>query len=329
MGGRSLSLALLRNVFLLVAFPLVTGCGIPSVPASVKAVPADVSPRITAVPRTQIPAPAPASTPTPTPLPTPTATPPPSTPDQSALRANELGRVPIFEYHLIGDEEGRWSRRYDNFRKDLERLYKAGYTLISISDLIHNRIDVPAGRSPAILTFDDSSPGQFTFVLKEGVPVPDERTAVGILEKFNEEHPEFGLEATFFVLPGADTPHDLFGQMEYKMDKLRYIVENGMDIGNHTYWHQALGDLSDDEVRQQLGLAVKVIKEAVPTYEVTSLALPLGVWPRNRALAKSGSYEGVSYAHEAVLLVGAEPAPSPNSIGIDLYALPRIQAIQQ
>jgi len=332
MGARLSSLGLQIVVFSLIVLVLLvsllsTGCGLPPVLASVKAAPVEVSEEPVAVPSTPTPAIALRPTPTSTAVTLPTPTPTRGV-DPKVVKANELGKIPIFEYHLITNEEGRWSRHYDNFRKDLERLYAAGYTLISINDLIDNRISVQAGRSPAILTFDDSSPGQFTLVSKDGSLVPDQNCAVGILKAFYEKHPDFGLEATFYVLPAADPPHDLFGQEEYKMDKLRYIVQNGMDIGNHTYWHQALGDLSDADVLKQLGLAVKVIKEAVPSYEVTSLSLPLGVWPRNKSLAKSGTYEGVTYRHKAVLLVGAEPAPSPNSVGYDPYALPRIQAIQ-
>ncbi|MCL5959059.1 MAG: polysaccharide deacetylase family protein [Chloroflexi bacterium] len=317
MGGKFLSFVV---ALLSIASFLVTSCGVPPVAALVKTSPTSEPATPTKV------AASPTSAPTATPLPGPTPTP---RPDPASVKANELGKIPIFEYHLIGKEEDRWERRYDNFRRDLERLYAAGYTLISLNDVIENRINVPAGRSPAILTFDDSSPGQFTFVQKDGKLVPDEYCAVGILQAFYEKHPDFGMEATFYVLPAADPPHDLFGQKEYKMDKLRYIVEHGMDIGNHTYWHQALGDLGDADVQKQLGMAVKVIKEAVPNYEVTSLALPLGVWSRNKALVKSGSYQGTAYRNKAVLLVGAEPAPSPNSVDYDPYALPRIQAIQE
>ena len=42
------------------------------------------------------------------------------------LAPNELGRIPVVEYHLIGAEEGRWTRTPENFRKDLELLYSRG-----------------------------------------------------------------------------------------------------------------------------------------------------------------------------------------------------------
>jgi len=59
---------------------------------------------------------------------------------------------------------------------------------------------------------------------------------------------------------------------------------------------------------------------------VDTLALPFGISPRNRALAEDGESGGVKYHNRAVLLVGANPAPSPCSIKFNPLRLPRIQA---
>jgi len=57
-----------------------------------------------------------------------------------------------------------------------------------------------------VLTFDDSSPGQFRYLAQNGSTSVDPDCAVGILEAFARRHPDFGLAATFFVLPGAILP---------------------------------------------------------------------------------------------------------------------------
>ena len=36
---------------------------------------------------------------------------------------NLKGRIPVLEYHLVGDSNGRWTRSRESFRKDLELLY--------------------------------------------------------------------------------------------------------------------------------------------------------------------------------------------------------------
>src|SRR6267142_119928 len=86
----------------------------------------------------------------------------------AAPSPNELGKVMILEYHLIEAEESRWGRSVENFRADLIRLYQEGYRTISLGEYIDGRIAIPAGTRPVILTFDDSSPGQFRYLVRDG-----------------------------------------------------------------------------------------------------------------------------------------------------------------
>lgn len=243
-----------------------------------------------------------------------------------AARPNELGEIPILEYHLITDADGRWSRSWEHFRGDLERLYRLGYRTVRLRDVIDDHIDVPAGFSPVVLTFDDSSPGQFTFIDQGGALIPDPHSAVGILDAFAQAHPDFGEHATFFVLPAADPPHNLFGQNQYQKQKLEYLVSHGMDVGNHTYWHQNLSRVSDPEVQRQIGQAIEAIHALLPDYPVDLLALPQGAWPVHRNLAIRGTWRGQVYQNRAIVLVGAQPALSPDHRDFDPLALPRIQA---
>ena len=70
----------------------------------------------------------------------------------------------VLEYHKIDHPESRWKRTPENFRKDLHRFYEKGYQLIRMDDFLENRIAVGKGKTPLILTFDDSSPGQLRFL---------------------------------------------------------------------------------------------------------------------------------------------------------------------
>ncbi|MBC7339963.1 MAG: polysaccharide deacetylase family protein [Firmicutes bacterium] len=257
-----------------------------------------------------------------------------------AAPANELGRVLILEYHNIGPEEGRWTRTPQNFRADLERLYREGYRLVRLTDYLRGQITLPAGYSPAILTFDDSSPGQFRLLdpgqqppppprregpsphpLKVGDRHIDPDCAVGVLLDFCAQHPDFGRAATFYVL--FPTP---FGQPDCWKEKLVFLHEMGMEIGNHTMSHASLKKLTPDEVRRELALPQARLREVLPEYRMTSLALPFGEAPRDRELLLSGEYEGEAYHHLGVMLVGAEPAPSPASRSFRPQAIPRVQA---
>ena len=45
---------------------------------------------------------------------------------------NELGKVMVLEYHLIGYPEDRWRRTPENFRKDLQMLYDNDFYPVSV-----------------------------------------------------------------------------------------------------------------------------------------------------------------------------------------------------
>jgi peptidoglycan/xylan/chitin deacetylase (PgdA/CDA1 family) len=245
------------------------------------------------------------------------------------LSPNELGRIMILEYHKIDYPEERWTRTPENFRRDLDRLYKAGYRLVALNALLDGRIAVPAGTTPVVLTFDDSSPGQFRYLGQNGTLRIDPKSAVAILEAFAKEHPEFGHVATFYVLPGASRPNRLFDQPEHEGRKLQYLVSREFEIGNHTLWHANLGKYDEETVRAQIAEAQQWVQRHVPGYRIRTLALPHGVYPKDVQWARRGTAKGTTYENDAILMVAGGPAPSPFTNAFDPLRLPRIQAVQR
>jgi peptidoglycan/xylan/chitin deacetylase (PgdA/CDA1 family) len=244
----------------------------------------------------------------------------------ASINANELGKVPILEYHLIQPAKNQWAKTADEFRHDLELLYDSGYRSISLSDFIQGKIDLPAGTHPVIFTFDDSSPGQFRYLGKNGAKTIDPDCAVGIFQEFKKRRPDFGMHATFFVLPGAKEPNKLFGQPEYEMEKLKALVALGFEIGNHTLWHANLKKFSDDVIQQQLATAIQAIQKAIPGYKVNTLALPYGIYPKDIELAIHGAYKGFPYHNDAILEVSGGSSKSPFNASWDPVHLPRVEA---
>ena len=249
--------------------------------------------------------------------------------DAVALQPNELGRIMILEYHKIDYPEERWTRTPENFRRDLETLYARGYRLQSLNALLEGRVTVPAGTTPVVLTFDDSSPGQFRYIDRNGTLEIDPKSGIGVLEAFIKERPDFGRAATFFVLPGASRPNRLFDQPEHEGRKLRWLVENGYEIGNHTLWHANLGKYDESVVRAQLADAQSWVQKHVPDYKLRSLALPHGVYPKHVEWALAGSAKGTTYHHEGILMVAGGAAPSPFASKFDPVRLPRIQVMER
>ena len=246
---------------------------------------------------------------------------------QPSLPPNELGRVMVLEYHKIDHPEARWTRTPDNFRRDLQRLWDKGYRTLALGDYLAGKVALPAGTTPVVLTFDDSSPGQFRMVERGGQWVIAPECGVGILEAFARDHPGFGRAATFYVLPGADPPNRLFNQADHATKKLQHLAQNGYEIGNHTLWHANLAKYGEPEVRRQIIQAQEWVQRHVPGYVLRTLALPHGAYPKQLEWAISGSVDGKSYRNDAIMMVAGGAAPSPFARALDPYRLPRIQAV--
>ncbi|MGI6587059.1 MAG: polysaccharide deacetylase [Gracilibacteraceae bacterium] len=243
--------------------------------------------------------------------------------DLKGIKANENGQIMILMYHGIGDKEAEWMRTAENFRKDLEVLYNKGYRLISLKDYIENNIKVEAGYTPFVLTFDDGAQNNFNIIEENGERKIDPGCAVGIIEEFKKEHPDFGSGGSFFVYYPIP-----FRQKELIKEKYEFLAANGYDIGNHSYNHDNLGKLSIEGIQETLAKNVKSTQEYLPGYDVYALALPNGIGPKGDSYkyAAQGEHDGVKYNHRAVLLVGSNPAPSPVSVKFDPIRLPRVRA---
>ena len=236
------------------------------------------------------------------------------------LHVNEAGLVPVLMYHNITKKERYLGRSVEHFRHDLDRLYSEGYRPVSISEYISNRMDLPAGKSPVILTFDDSRKSQFRYLKDESL---DPDCAVAILNAFNEKHPDFRRRATFFLLPRC-----AFRQAGYDVQKLRLLAGWGYELGNHTVTHTNLKKLSNAGVQKEVAGCTELIHKLVPEAVVDSLAFPGGRTPRNRALIAAGQFNGFHYTNRTGFLAAEGPAPSPVSTKLTPMRIERIQACE-
>ncbi|ACB84030.1 polysaccharide deacetylase family protein [Natranaerobius thermophilus] len=253
---------------------------------------------------------------------------PEETIDFQEVQPNELGDVMILMYHQIGDEEDTWQRTRENFREDLERLYEKDYRLVNLMDVVNGNIDLPPGKTPVVLTFDDASKGQFGYIEEDGEKTIDPDTAVGIILEMKEKYDDFTIGGTFYVnyIPVP------FRDKELYEEKIAHLDELGFEIGNHGYNHLNLKDLDAQEIQEELGRPHKITENIIPEYQLESLALAFGAWPGQDDLKEfvySGEYEDIEYEHNAVLNVGAEPANSPFHKDFDPLDLPRVRADQK
>ncbi|HHX74092.1 MAG TPA: polysaccharide deacetylase family protein, partial [Firmicutes bacterium] len=290
-------------VFLLCLL-LLAGCQSEAPPPPQEPVPEEtLSPEITAPPDTE------------------TESPEEQQPDLKAIGANEAGKVMVLMYHEIGGEEATWRRSTDNFRQDLQTLYEKGYRPVSLNDFLRGDINIPAGTSPVVLTFDDGTAGQFRLLEEDDNLIIDPDCAVAILQEMAAAHADFNPAATFFIYYPVP-----FRQRDYIEKKLKLLHSYGFEIGNHAYNHENLAKVSPEEAVRSLAMHVRETQSILPGYQVTTLALPYGALPADDSHIVSGAWEGTGYTHEALLLVGANPALSPFDTRFNPLRLPRVRA---
>lgn len=253
-------------------------------------------------------------------------------------KVNEVGRVPIMMYHGIVDissdetkytggnvDRDGYNRTVEAFRGDLEFYYKNGYRMIRLTDFVDGNIDVEMGKSPIILTFDDGNKNNFRVIGEDnGNLIIDPNCAVGVLEEFKKKYPDYGVTATFFVNAG------LFEQPEYNEKILKWLIDNGYDVGNHTMSHVDFTKVDSVKSMYEVGGVYQILDRIIPGRYVNIIALPFGS-PYNRNHANysaimNGEYNGISYSTKAALRVGWEASVSVFDKNFDASFLKRIRA---
>jgi len=205
--------------------------------------------------------------------------------EYEAAGVNELKDIPILMYHRIYDmknseteftggnvDASGYNRTSEAFEADLEFYYENGYRTIRIADYVKGYIDVPFGMTPVILTFDD---GYNNALLDgfdaDGNPIFQKGCAMEVLERVKARHPDFNLTATFFL-----NQHLFTNCEEDDIRLIKWMVDNGYDIGNHTKTHPDLSKLTAAEIEEEIGYEYKLLNDIIPGRYVDIVALPYG-----------------------------------------------------
>ncbi len=227
----------------------------------------------------------------------------PMTADKAAaIGANELGQIPVLRYQDISTERGTDIRSPADLAKDIDLLKSEGFQPINLRDLASGNIDIPAGMSPVVLTFDDSTIGQYN-LLDDGTLDPE--SAVGILQAAVDSG-KWAPKATFYcLLDVTSKDNELFGQPDNQQEKLRNLVDWGYEVGSHTVSNLNLSKAPPLDVVKELLDSQQTLQELIGgDYRVTSLSVPAGEYPQNEALLASGSYEGKTYTYTSAVTLG-------------------------
>ena len=240
--------------------------------------------------------------------------------DPASVKANELGLVPVLMYHRITPTvTGEYDRSPEDFRAELQRIFAEGYRPVRTIDLVRGQLDVPAGTTPVVLSFDDGYPDQFRYTPDGKI---DPTCGIGILFDVARQFPDCRPVASMNI---NKSPFGLSDSAKVKVG-LTDLDKRGIEVANHTYGHDNLSKLDPESIQKDFVLLQRLVHDAVPGAAVRTIALPFGVWSKDRGLTHTGSYDGESYTNEGILLVGANPSPSPFSAKFDPLQIPRIRS---
>ncbi|HEX3610375.1 MAG TPA: polysaccharide deacetylase family protein [Sporichthyaceae bacterium] len=239
--------------------------------------------------------------------------------DPASVKANELGMIPVMMFHrLTNNIQGDYDTTPADFRKRLQTMFQAGFRPVRTIDLVNGHFDMPAGYTPAVMSFDDGYSEQFAMDTGGNI---DPNSAVGIMLDVCKQFPDCKPAGSLNINKDPFAITDPAAQ-KAALAKLNSL---GFEIGNHTFNHDNLGKLSNISVEQDFIQLQQMISSADPTISVRTMALPFGVKPQDIALAHAGSWNGQDYTFDGVLLVGANPAPSPFATAFNPLAIPRIR----
>lgn len=229
--------------------------------------------------------------------------------------ANTDGVVFVAMYHRVMPEEGSYTRSVEGFKRDLQRLYDLGFRPVTMGEYIDDKMDLAPGASPVVMTWDDSTENQFRYLPDGSI---DPTCAIGLWQEFAKTHPDFPVKGSFYVNANGPFEHD-------GPKKVEQLLAWGCEVDSHTMTHEYLSRVDDETVKKELGGMQDYLRK-LGVKNPRVMCLPFGLRPKNRELLRSFEWNGKTYTHQAALLVGSNPAPSPKDPKRDLYAIPRIQA---
>ena len=226
-----------------------------------------------------------------------------------------------------------------SFRQDLSSCTNAATGQSTWRRFLDRKLDLPRGLSPVVFTFDDASPEQFSYIEKDGKLEIDPKSA---LESgwISGRRTRIGTTRLCFCLLSGAAAGRSFSAQEcsnqktaWRFTKVKWLVDNGFELCNHTLWHAQLSKFPDAFVQEQIARLDLAVDSAVPGYKIRSMALPQGLWPKNRALASKGSWKDpksgktITYNYEAVFEVAGGPSRSPHDPAFNPLSTNRIQVI--
>ena len=282
--------------------------------------------------------------PTATDIPTATATALPPTAQPAFLTATVWTSdpaVPVLAYHQFqeGGISGATHVRIDDFSRELQDLYQAGYVMVPLQSWLQGNLQVPAGKRPIIFTMDDLFyHNQIRFSTDGAI---DPTTGLGASYAFSQAHPDFGFHWALFMNLG-DHPYATPADPQTLEQAVVWSLQHGALLYNHTFTHAVLSKTSAAGVTWELSandetlgrLLTQAGREDLLSGLGNIFSLPFGRWPRDpQSMSALENYKNTAGVPlQAIVdvdfIVRPKTMPAPYAPGFNRWDIMRMVATQ-
>jgi peptidoglycan/xylan/chitin deacetylase (PgdA/CDA1 family) len=289
------------------------------------------------------------------PPPTPTATPfvlqNPIT--ATVWQADPVVAILLYHRYIPIDKtnDSRMKMQLSDFRGQLDQLYAAGFVQVSLEDWLAGKLDVPQGKRPVIITFDDLFFADQVYIMEDGTP--SERSGLGVMWQVYQEHPDFGFKPALFSNMGdkyygnvirGDWFYVETGWQDSLARVIAWCIEHGALVYNHFYTHPSLPKLSPAQIEWEMRTNDEEIKKFLTRAEKPELAtvsaniisLTYGEWPNSSGGRKTILDYVSPLGKPVIAVVEAEPyythnllTLAPYAAGFTPYHIPRVEGQQE
>ncbi|WP_053362863.1 polysaccharide deacetylase family protein [Bacillus sp. FJAT-27251] len=214
-----------------------------------------------------------------------------------SAKKSKTVEIPVLLYHVVKpnpDPTNPWQFSLEEFEKHMAYLKENGYSTLTMKqyfNILDKKAAMPA--KPVLITFDDNSDDFYPYVYP-------------ILQKY-------GMKATQFTVSDW-----VDGSWNMTADEILTVMENGIDIENHSVTHPFLAELSKEEQYAEINNATVALKEL--TGRTTDVfAYPYGNYNADTiSVLKELGFKGA-------FKVGGGLSTDKS----DRYELPRIMILQE
>jgi peptidoglycan/xylan/chitin deacetylase (PgdA/CDA1 family) len=215
----------------------------------------------------------------------------------ASAKKNENVEIPVLLYHVVKpnpDPTNPWQFSLEEFEKHMAYLKENGYRTLTMKQYF-NILDKKAAmpHKPILITFDDNSNDFYPYVYP-------------ILQKY-------GMKATQFTVSDW-----VDGSWNMTSAEILKVMENGIDIQNHSVTHPFLAELSKDAQYAEINDATTALKEL--TGRTTNVfAYPYGNY----------NSDTISVLEELGFKGAFKVGGGLSTDKSDRYELPRIMILQE